>query len=104
MELVRYIQYNNFTVEESKGNFIFASRSWAHCDFVLYNKVTKRIVCGVEVDGYRYHKSGTDQSVRDRKKDEIFRLIGIPLLRCSTKESGEGEKIRGVLRGESVSF
>ncbi|MBR6154269.1 MAG: AAA family ATPase, partial [Treponema sp.] len=37
----------------------FANRSWAHVDFAIYNKVTKEILFGIEVDGYNFHKDGT---------------------------------------------
>ncbi len=72
----------------------FANRSWAHVDFAIYNKVTKEILFGIEVDGYNFHKDGTIQSERDKKKNRIFELMGIPLLRLSTKGSNEEEKIK----------
>ncbi len=76
---------------------IFANRSWAHVDFTVFNRVTKEILFGIEVDGYNYHKKGTKQSERDKKKNEIFELIGLPLLRLNTKGSGEEQKIKSQL-------
>ena len=76
----------------------FANCSWSHVDFTVFNKVTKEILFGIEVDGYTYHKSGTVQAKRDEKKDEIFRLLGLPLLRCSTKGSNEEAKIHALLQ------
>ena len=75
----------------------FANRSWSHVDFTIYNRVTKEILFGIEVDGYNYHKKGTKQAQRDEKKNQIFELIGIPLLRLSTKGSGEEARIRDQL-------
>lgn len=72
----------------------FANRSWAHVDFTVFNRVTKEILFGIEVDGYNYHKKGTKQSERDLKKNAIFDQIGLPLLRLSTKGSGEEVKIK----------
>ena len=72
----------------------FANRSWAHVDFTVFNRVTKEILFGIEVDGYNYHKKGTRQAERDLKKNAIFEQIGLPLLRLSTKGSGEEEKIK----------
>ena len=72
----------------------FANRSWAHVDFTVFNRVTKEILFGIEVDGYNYHKKGTKQAERDIKKNAIFEHIGIPLLRLSTKGSGEEEKVK----------
>lgn len=75
----------------------YASRSWSHVDFVVFNRVTKDILFGIEVDGYTYHKKGTKQAKRDKKKNAIFELIGLPLLRLSTKGSGEEQKIRELM-------
>ena len=72
----------------------YANRSWSHVDFTVFNRVTKEILFGIEVDGYRYHKRGTVQSNRDKMKDQVFELIGLPLLRCSTKGSEEERRIR----------
>ena len=71
----------------------FANRNWAHVDFTVFNRVTKEILFGIEVDGYNYHKKGTRQAERDLKKNAIFERIGLPLLRLSTKGSGEEDKI-----------
>ena len=72
----------------------YANRSWSHVDFTIYNRVTKEILFGIEVDGYNYHKKGTKQSERDEKKNKIFEIIELPLLRLSTKGSGEEKKIK----------
>jgi len=32
-----------------------------HIDFLLYNKISKKAVLAVEVDGFDYHKLGTKQ-------------------------------------------
>ena len=75
----------------------FANRSWAHVDFTVFNRVTKEILFGIEVDGYNYHKKGTKQAERDLKKNAIFEQIGLPLLRLNTKGSGEENKIKAQL-------
>ena len=75
----------------------FANRNWAHVDFTVFNRVTKEILFGIEVDGYNYHKKGTRQAERDLKKNAIFDQIGLPLLRLSTKGSGEEGKIKAQL-------
>lgn len=48
--------------------------------FLIYNKLDKRAILVIEVDGYKYHKAGTRQSERDKMKDEILCKYGIPLL------------------------
>ena len=40
------------------------------------------------------HKKGTKQTERDQKKNAIFEIIGLPLLRLSTKGSGEEKRIK----------
>ena len=77
---------------------LYASSSWSHCDFVIFNRLTKEIKCCIEVDGYAFHKKGTKQAVSDEKKNKIFEFIGIPLLRLSTKGSNEEAQIRDVLK------
>ena len=63
----------------------------------VFNRVTKEILFGIEVDGYNYHKKGTKQVERDSKKNAIFKQIGLLLLILSTKGSGEEGKIKAQL-------
>lgn len=72
----------------------YANHSCSHADFVIFNKVTKDILFGIEVDGYNYHKDGSIQAMRDAKKKKLFELINLPLLRCSTRGSGEEKLIK----------
>ena len=51
-------------------------------------------VSGEEItDGYTYHHEGTKQKERDDIKDRILASYNIPILRLSTRESGERERI-----------
>lgn len=68
-----------------------------HLDFVIYNKLGKKAVLAIEVDGYSFHRKGTVQEKRDKMKDHIMELYDIPFLRLSTVGSGEKEKIYDVL-------
>lgn len=67
----------------------YAKRPGTHIDFLIYNRLTKKPVLAVEVDGYDFHKENTAQFGRDRKKDHILELCGIPLLRFKTNGSEE---------------
>ena len=87
----------NYMEELPEELSTFANRSWAHVDFTVFNRVTKEILFGIEVDGYNYHKKGSRQAERDLKKNAIFEQIGLPLLRLSTKGSGEEGKIKAQL-------
>ncbi len=71
----------------------YAQNPLTHLDFLIFSKLSKQPVLAVETDGYRYHKAGTVQHERDRKKDHILQVCGLPLVRISTNGSGEKEKI-----------
>lgn len=72
----------------------YAMNPATHLDFLIYNKVSKLPVLAIEVDGYKYHKEGTIQAERDKLKNHILGLYGIPLLRFNTTGSGEKEKLQ----------
>ena len=72
---------------------IYASRSWTHIDFLLYDTVTHKAKLSIEVDGTQYHKAESVQGRRDNLKDAILAAIGLPLLRLNTAGSQEKEKI-----------
>lgn len=72
---------------------VYASHSWTHVDFLIYDTVSHKAKLAIEVDGTRYHKTGSDQKRRDIMKDSVLASIGLPLLRLSTAGSQEKEKI-----------
>lgn len=79
----------------SDGDTAFTRRS--RVDFVLFDKVTKRPVLAIEVDGHGAHGAKTlkahKQRGRDEKKNRILAISGMPLIRLPTTGSGEEEKI-----------
>ena len=75
----------------------YASHSWTHIDFLLYDTVTHKAKLAIEVDGTQYHKAGSDQKQRDMIKDAILTSINLPLLRLSTSGSQEKYKINHAL-------
>ncbi|MBR2403398.1 MAG: DUF2726 domain-containing protein [Lachnospiraceae bacterium] len=76
----------------------YAMNPATHLDFLIYSKISKRPIVAIEVDGFHYHKEGTEQAERDKKKNHILELYGIPLMRFATNGSGEKEKIMEFLR------
>lgn len=60
-----------------------------HIDFLIYNRISKKPVIAIEVDGYKYHQENTRQASRDIMKNHILELYEIPLLRFATNGSGE---------------
>ena len=71
----------------------YAMNPATHLDFLIYNRISKKPVLAIEVDGYKYHKEDTIQASRDLLKNHILELYEIPLLRFKTNGSGEKEKI-----------
>jgi len=71
----------------------YAMNPATHLDFLIYNRIGKKPVLAIEVDGYEYHKKDTVQASRDLLKNHIMELYEIPLLRFKTNGSGEKEKI-----------
>ena len=71
----------------------YAMHPATHLDFLIYNRISKKPVLAIEVDGYAYHKKGTAQGARDLLKNHIMELYEIPLLRFKTNGSGERERI-----------
>jgi hypothetical protein len=76
----------------------YAMNDWTHIDFVIFNKMDKRMVLAVEVDGYYFHKKGTSQSERDELKNSILQKYNIPLVRLSTIGSGEEKVLEDRMR------
>lgn len=75
----------------------YAMNPAAHLDFLIYNRISKKPVLAIEVDGYGYHKKDTVQASRDLLKDHIMERYKIPLLRFQTNGSGEKEKMIEIL-------
>ena len=67
----------------------YARHHSTHLDFLIFNKLGKNPVLAIEVDGFEFHKPGTLQAKRDRKKDAILAKYGLPLIRFSTTGSNE---------------
>lgn len=76
----------------------YAGNNLTHVDFLIYNKVGKQPVLVIETDGHAYHQQGFRQKERDRMKDRILELYGIPCERLSTTESDERERIENRLK------
>ena len=75
----------------------YASNPLTHLDFLIYNKLGKTSVLGIEVDGFEFHKDGTQQAERDKLKDKIMDKYNFPILRFKTNESNEKEKLTNKL-------
>ena len=81
------------TAEET----VYARNPLTHVDFLLFRRMDKSPLLAIEVDGTTFHTAGSVQASRDEKKNRIFELCGIPLLRLRTDESGEKERVEQAL-------
>lgn len=81
----------------NKDELKYALNEWTHIDFIIYNKMDKKPVLAVEVDGYAFHKKSTAQGKRDELKNEILKKYNIPLIRLSTIGSDEKNIIKSKL-------
>jgi hypothetical protein len=76
----------------------FVTNTWTHIDFVIFNKMDKKLVIAIEVDGYYFHREGTEQQKRDKIKDKILCKYDIPLIRFNTTGSGEKEILENKIK------
>lgn len=81
----------------SEEELKYAGNYRTHLDFLVVNRVSKQPVLAIETDGYSFHNDQTEQHKRDVMKDHILQCYGLPLLRLSTKGSGEREKVVAML-------
>lgn len=92
---VRYIISDTQGLSERERQY--ALHPSTHIDFLIINRVTKEPLIAIETDGYSFHNEKTDQFQRDRMKDKILTLYGLPLLRLSTVGHSEEQKIVDML-------
>ena len=81
--------YSLLTEEEDR----YASNPLTHLDFLLFNKMDKKPIMAIEIDGTRYHVDGSRQAERDVLKNSIMEKCGVPLLRIRTNESDIEQRI-----------
>jgi len=75
------------------GEYEYANNIMTHCDFIIYDRVTKKPVLGIEVDGTKYHGENSKQHERDVMKNNIFATYNMPLIRFRTDGSQEKAKL-----------
>lgn len=90
--------YSLLTEEEAR----YASNPLTHLDFLLFNKMDKKPIMSIEIDGTRYHAEGSRQAERDALKNSVLEKCDIPLLRLRTNESCEESRIIEKLRSLDI--
>ncbi len=86
--LRKVVNPNEYSNLEER-NFILSPG--AHCDFIIFNKLNKKICLAVEVDGKQHEEK--IQKSRDEKKDKILKEAGLKLLRIKTTDLNIKEQI-----------
>lgn len=81
----------------SKSENKYVSNVLTHVDFLIFEKLSKKPILVIEVDGTSFHKKGSRQEVRDKMKNSILLRYSIPLLRLATNESKEKERLISML-------
>ena len=81
--------YSRLNPEEAR----YVRNPHSHVDFLIYSRIDKKPLLAIEVDGYQYHRAGTEQWTRDRWKNNILEKYELPLLRFATNGSGERERL-----------
>ena len=85
---------NNYNHNLTDEEYKFYINPCSHADFLIYNKMSRKPVLVIEVDGVSFHEQKEEQRIRDAKKDSILKKSGIPILRLKTNESNERIRIR----------
>ncbi len=91
---LRGILPNTEKLDDEQRAFVYTDSA---IDFGISSKVSSRLLLAIEVDGVAFHENNPEQLRRDRMKDEILGLYGVPILRLPTNGSGEEKRIRNAL-------
>ncbi|MEG2330141.1 AAA domain-containing protein, partial [Anaerorhabdus sp.] len=87
-------KYNRLNEEEKR----FVLNANTHVDFLFYRKIDKSIFLALEVDGYKYHKEGSEQRKRDEMKDRIFKHYNLKIVRFLTNDELNENVLTRVLK------
>lgn len=86
---------NTARLDEDERRYVMTDCS--HLDFLIYNRVSHQPLLAIEVDGWHYHRPGSEQAERDHKKNHILEVYHLPLLRFATNGSGEAAQLSTTL-------
>lgn len=64
----------------------------ASVDFVIFDKMDKKPILLIEVDGFVFHRNNEEQLKKDKMKNNIARKKNIPILRFETGEKAYDEQ------------
>mgnify|MGYP002516413365 CR=1 FL=1 len=98
VSLKDFVKNTNHDLTNDEYKFYMNPNS--HADFLIYNKMSKKPLCVIEVDGVSFHEQNVKQKGRDSKKNSILKKNNIPILRLKTCESNEKERIVNFIEDE----
>ena len=75
-----------------------------HLDFLIFKKLDKSPVLGIEVDGVKFHQEGCKQAERDKRKNHIMETVAIPFIRLRTDGSNEKQILTQKLEEVTTSY
>ena len=96
VSLKDFINSDNLNLTDEE--YEFYKNPYSHADFLLYNKMDKKPLLVIEVDGTSFHEKQSKQRIRDEKKNSILDKAKIDILRLKTNESNEEERINNAIR------
>lgn len=82
-------------LDEEERTFVRSPLS--HVDFLIYNRLTRKPLIALEVDGWSYHQGSTTQRYRDGLKDQILTKYALTPLRLSTTDYVTAETLAETL-------
>ena len=88
---------NSKNLDLSYDEYKFLKNPNSHADFLIFNKMSKKPLLVIEVDGVSFHEQQKIQVERDTKKNSILEKTGINILRLKTNESDEANRIKNTL-------
>lgn len=95
VSLFDFIVAKNISLTREEYNFFKNPNT--HVDFLIFNKMSKKPILVIEVDGVSFHEQQKTQIDRDNKKNSILAKANIPIIRLKTNGSDEEGKIREAL-------
>lgn len=89
--LIRHLLPSLSGLTEEQATYV---RNRSSLDFVVYRRVSRKVLLAVEVNGTAYHEHRPDRRAKDELKLQIMDLANIPLVTLRTTDTGVEERLR----------
>ena len=81
----------------TNDEYKFSINPNSHADFLIYNKMSRKPLLVIEVDGVSFHEQQKKQRERDAKKNSILEKSKIKIIRLKTNGSEEERRVKEAL-------